>query len=67
MIPETGWEAEQQKDPAAFEAKVDREFPLGRLGTPEEVAHVVAMVCAEHASLVNGAAIAVDGGETRAF
>ncbi len=67
MIPDTGWEAERDKDPAAFAAMVAREFPLGRLGTPDEVAYAVVMVCAEHASLVNGAAIAVDGGETRAF
>ncbi len=67
MIPDTGWDAEQKKDPAAFAALVEREFPLGRLGTPEEVAYVVAMVCASPASLVNGASIAVDGGETRSF
>jgi 3-oxoacyl-[acyl-carrier protein] reductase len=67
MIPETGWAAERDTDPAAFAAKVDREFPLGRLGTADEVAFVVAMVCADQASLVNGASIAVDGGETRSF
>jgi 3-oxoacyl-[acyl-carrier protein] reductase len=67
MIPDTGWEAEREKDPAAFAAMVDREFPLGRLGTPDEVAHVVAMVCSAHAGLLNGASIAVDGGETRSF
>jgi NAD(P)-dependent dehydrogenase (short-subunit alcohol dehydrogenase family) len=67
MIPDTGWEAERDRDPGAFAEKLDREFPLGRLGTPDEVAYVVAMVCAEQASLVNGAAIAVDGGETRSF
>jgi 3-oxoacyl-[acyl-carrier protein] reductase len=67
MIPDTGWEAERTKDPAAFETMVDREFPLGRLGTPDEVAYVVAMVCAEQASLLTGASIAVDGGESRSF
>jgi 3-oxoacyl-[acyl-carrier protein] reductase len=67
MIPDTGWAAERTNAPAAFATMVDREFPLGRLGTPDEVAYVVAMVCGEHASLVNGAALAVDGGETRSF
>ena len=67
MIPDTGWEAERDRDPAAFAARLDREFPLGRLGTPDEVAYVVAMVCSPHAGLINGAAIAVDGGETRSF
>lgn len=67
MIPGTGWEAEQKADPAAFEARLDREFNQGRLGTPREVADVVVFLCSENASLVNGASIAVDGGQGRAF
>lgn len=67
MIPQTGWAAERDGDPEAFAAKVDRDFTLGRLGTPEEVASVVVFLCSERASLVNGAAIAVDGGQSRAF
>lgn len=67
MIPGTGWETEAQRDPEAFRRYVAQECPLGRLGTPEEVAAVVAFICSPLASLVNGAAIAVDGGESRAF
>lgn len=36
-------------------------------GTPEEVASVVAFLCSKKASWVNGACIAVDGGESRSF
>lgn len=36
--------------------------PLGRMGTNDEVAAVVAFLCSEHASNVTGAAWAVDGG-----
>jgi len=43
------------------------QFPLGRLGTPVEVANVVAFMCSERAVLVNGACITVDGGESRSF
>lgn len=39
-------------------------FPLGRMGTPQEVAAVVAFLCSPEASLVNGANIIVDGGES---
>lgn len=67
MIPDTGWEEELKADPARFREKTDRDFPLGRLGTPEEVANVVVFVCSEGAALLNGACIAVDGGESRSF
>jgi len=66
-IPETGWDEERIKDPAAFEKMVLKNYPLGRLGTPEEVAAVVAFICSDRASLVNGASIAVDGAESRSF
>ena len=67
MIPDTGWEKEMKADPEMFRQQVDRDFPLGRLGSPEEVANVVAFVCSERAALLNGACIAVDGGESRSF
>ena len=67
MIPDTGWEDEQKKDPAAFKVMLDEKFPLGRLGKPEEVADLVVFICSQKASLINGAAIAVDGSEGRSF
>ena len=64
MIPDTGWEEEQKKDPDAFKKMLDENFPLGRMGTPEEVANVVIFLCSPKSSLVNGASILVDGGES---
>ncbi len=42
-------------------------MPLGRFGTVEEVASVVAFVCSHQASLVNAAVIPVDGGQSRSL
>ena len=67
MIPGTGWETEAREDPEAFQQMVDAEFPMGRLGTPDEVANVVAFVCSEKASLLSGACLLVDGGESASF
>jgi len=67
MIPDTGWDPERKENPDEFKKVVDRQFPLGRLGTPEEVASVVVFLASEKASLVNGATIPVDGAEGRSF
>jgi 3-oxoacyl-[acyl-carrier protein] reductase len=65
MIPETGWAAEAARDPEAFKRLLEEDFPLGRFGSPDEVAFAVVMLCSEQASLITGAAVAVDGGESK--
>jgi len=60
-----GWDRRQQADPKGMEDFVRQEMPLGRFGTVDEVASVVTFVCSQQASLVNGAVIAVDGGQSR--
>ena len=66
MIPGTGWEKEKKENPESF-YRILEESPLGRMGTPEEVAAVVTFLCSEKASLINGASVAVDGAETKSF
>ncbi len=63
MIPDTGWEKMLKENPKELEEFIKKELPLGRLGIPEEIANVVAFICSEQASLLNGASIPVDGGQ----
>jgi 3-oxoacyl-[acyl-carrier protein] reductase len=48
-------------DPAMLEAAVKRQ-PMGKIGTPEEVADVVVFLCSEAARFVTGQSINVSGG-----
>jgi 3-oxoacyl-[acyl-carrier protein] reductase len=43
------------------------ELPLGRLGTAQEIADVVAFLASERASYINGVTLAVDGGLIRSI
>ncbi|CCV15255.1 2-(S)-hydroxypropyl-CoM dehydrogenase (fragment) [Mesorhizobium sp. STM 4661] len=43
---------------------LESRIPVGRLGTPEDVAETVAWLMSPAASFINGAVISVDGGET---
>ena len=49
---------------ADYEATIPTRQPIGRLGTPAEIAESVAWLCSDAASLVTGLAMAVDGGFT---
>ena len=41
--------------------------PLGRLGQPQELADLVALLCSDRARYITGAAIQVDGGTTKGY
>ena len=47
-----------------YESSIPARQPIGRLGTPEEIAESVTWLCSDAASLVTGLAMAVDGGLT---
>ncbi len=66
-IPNTGWEEQQRKNPDEFDKFIFNKFPRGSMGTPEEVANLVLFLCSPLASLVNGASISADGGESIYF
>jgi 3-oxoacyl-[acyl-carrier protein] reductase len=57
------WGKRRDDDPETFATWVAREFPLGRLGTPQEVADVTAFLLSDRASWVSGANVVVDGAQ----
>jgi NAD(P)-dependent dehydrogenase (short-subunit alcohol dehydrogenase family) len=67
VIPGSIWTEETEKrhayhDPQRLHAK-EEQIPLKHVGTPEEVADVVAFLLSHEARYINGQKILVDGGE----
>ena len=57
-------EGMQQHRSAEFIAMMERAVPLGRLGTPQDVAATVAFLASDDAAYITGTTIVVDGGQT---
>jgi NAD(P)-dependent dehydrogenase (short-subunit alcohol dehydrogenase family) len=47
---------------SGFRQRVQERIPLGRIGTPEDCAGIVAFLCGPEAAYLNGAVISADGG-----
>lgn len=67
LFPGGSWWRRQKDDPEAMADFVRREMPMGRFGTPNEVADVVTFMCSDRASLVTGASVPVDGCQSRSL
>ncbi|MCS7002819.1 MAG: SDR family oxidoreductase [Dehalococcoidia bacterium] len=65
LFPGGSWARRVEQDPEGMAAFVAREIPMGRFGTVDEVANVAVFLCSPKASWVTGAAITVDGGQSR--
>jgi 3-oxoacyl-[acyl-carrier protein] reductase len=55
-----GMQAERSSE---FIAAMERSVPLGRLGTPRDVAHAVLFLASDEAAYITGTTIIVDGGQ----
>ncbi len=65
LFPGGGWDSLRERDPKRVERFIERDFPFGRLGTPEEVADVVTFLLSERASWISGTQVCVDGAQGR--
>ena len=59
------WGERLRSEPEAMRDFVAREIPAGRFGRPEEVARAAVFLASPQASWVMGAALNVDGGQSR--
>lgn len=67
LFPGGSWDRRRKNDPEAIDAFVAREMPLGRFGRPEEVAATIVFIASPKASLIIGACLNVDGGQSRSL
>lgn len=63
LFPGGGWAQRQHEDPEGFGKFAIEEYPLGRLGTAEEVARAIVFVASPAGSWINGTNISVDGAQ----
>ena len=56
-----GWDRYRLANPGYYDDYVRHGFPMGRLGTAEEVADVIVFIASPRAYWINGRNIPVDG------
>ncbi len=61
LVEGNGWDRYRLTNPGYFDDYVRHGFPMGRLGTAEEVADVIVFIASPRAHWVNGRNIPVDG------
>jgi NAD(P)-dependent dehydrogenase (short-subunit alcohol dehydrogenase family) len=64
--PWVGRLMDETEDPAATRAALTARQPLGRLGTPEEIAKAALYLASDDAAFITGTALVIDGGLTAA-
>jgi 3-oxoacyl-[acyl-carrier protein] reductase len=61
------WAKKQAAEPERVRAYIESEVPMGRFGTPAEIAALVTFLASDRASFMTGACVVADGGQSRAY
>ena len=61
LVPGNGWDRYRNASPANYDDYVRHGFPMGRLGSAEEVADVIVFTASPRAHWINGRNLPVDG------
>ena len=67
-FPGSTWDRFQQNNtPETVAEFIDRNLPMGKFGWPEPIGETVAFLASDRASLITGACINVDGGQSKSL
>ncbi len=66
-FPGGSWDRRVNEQPEKMREFVETNIPMGRFGRAEEIADIVTFLVSERASLVTGACINADGGQSRSL
>lgn len=67
LFPGGSWEHRLANDREGVRQGIQAEVPMGRFGTPQEIASLVTFLCSARASFITGCCFIADGGQTRAI
>jgi NAD(P)-dependent dehydrogenase (short-subunit alcohol dehydrogenase family) len=65
LFGESVWQRKLRENPVGVQEMLEREVPLERLGTPEDVAALVAFLSSPRSGFATGAVWRLDGGQVR--